>query len=790
MGLKRRAFLQQSAIIFAGLGASQVGLFSLADRYQTALAQPAHRKLALLVGINHYPETVSDRTPAWGSALNGCLTDVKLHRELLVSRFGFLAEDIVTLTDEAATRQAIERNFLEHLTAQARPGDVVVVHFSGLGSRVRLVNADDPTLDQEHNSFVPIDGTLPTAEQPEINDLLEETIFLLLRSLQTDQIVTVLDVGYGEPTDLVQGGTLRLRSRPAVPAGTLRADAVQQQEVLLNQLKLSRKQLDAQSSTASLMAQMPGLVLAAAHPGQVVVEGQWQGFTAGLFTYALTQHLWRSTPDTTLKTALSRVDSLVSQVMGDSQQPQITGVKSSDASLLPYFGAPMLMMGADGIVQSIDPDTKTIKVLLAGLPAPLLGSYGVNSLLKIESDRLPAKADGDTATSVFVQVRSQDGLLLKVRPLGEPAVSPRIVKPGLPVRESVRVLPRNMGLTVALDSSLERVERVDATSAFAALPGVSSIVAGEQPADCLFGKVNAPAAALTAALPTAPGAIADAPELPPPTLNGQSYGLFYLGRVAMPNTVTREGEAVKTAVNRLTPKLHTLLSSKLLRLTENSGSSRLGVRAVLEMVTPQERILAQQETSRAPWTLPAGRLTELFTSTGEIPVLEMGSHIQYRLQNYSDRPIYFLLLGLNTVGNAIAFYPTAALLDSSTSGFQQVLNSSSIAPGEIVTLPQSNLAPDWIVQGPPGIAETYLIFSRRPLTQSYTMLANVIRATSGARRANQLSQPLAVAQAVLEDIHHASQPLSIKADIPDDSFALDVDAWATFNFVYRVAATA
>jgi len=44
---------------------------------------------------------------------------------------------------------------------------------------------------------------------------------------------------------------------------------------------------------------------------------------------------------------------------------------------------------------------------------------------------------------------------------------------------------------VALDANLQRIERVDATSAFANANSVSAIaIAGEKPADCLFGKLD------------------------------------------------------------------------------------------------------------------------------------------------------------------------------------------------------------------------------------------------------------------------------------------------------------
>ena len=47
-----------------------------------------------------------------------------------------------------------------------------------------------------------------------------------------------------------------------------------------------------------------------------------------------------------------------------------------------------------------------------------------------------------------------------------------------PVYEKVRLIPQDIDLVVALDGQLERVERVDATSALAGIPFVTSIRAG------------------------------------------------------------------------------------------------------------------------------------------------------------------------------------------------------------------------------------------------------------------------------------------------------------------------
>jgi hypothetical protein len=98
-------------------------------------------------------------------------------------RFGFYPSDILTLSDQQASRQQIETAFLNHLTKQAQPGDLVVFHFSGYGRRVQLATSPEAVL----NSLVPVDGLVPTSEATAVNDLLEETLWLLLRSLPTER---------------------------------------------------------------------------------------------------------------------------------------------------------------------------------------------------------------------------------------------------------------------------------------------------------------------------------------------------------------------------------------------------------------------------------------------------------------------------------------------------------------------------------------------------------------------------------------------------------------------------
>ncbi|MDX2212533.1 MAG: caspase family protein [Oculatellaceae cyanobacterium bins.114] len=787
MGLTRRAFLQQTGVVLSAIGFSDIGV-SVLTQYQQVLAQPTHRKLALLIGINQYPEQVCDYIPVRGNALNGCLTDVELQRELLIHRFGFHPSDIVTLTDQQGTRQAIEDGFLMHLTQQARPGDVVVFHFSGLGSRVKI----DAIADHTHSSLVPIDGVLPTEENPAIHDVLLDTLNLLVRSLPTDQVTTVLDLSYVDPNRVIQNN-LRIRSRPSTPTGQLNDRELALQDQLLSQLKLSRDTWANQQAE-----QFPGITLTAARQQQGAIEAQWSGFSAGLFTYALTQQLWQTMPATTLRVNFSRVASLVNQSAGEEQQPQLSEAKGQTPNTA-YHLAP-LTPAADGVVTAIEEDGKTLQLWVGGLPSSTMDYYGSNTVLTLlpqpgepvhpsEGDRLeqpiPSATElSDRSTPLtqethLLQVRSREGLMLKARLVNPTAAAVPYV--GQFVREAVRLLPRNISLGIALDSTLERIERVDATSAFAAVPKVSTVVGAEQPVDYVFGRVIRDAQTVATALTNSPhinlSEVAPTNDVSP---KGR-YGLFNLGRVAVPNTLIQGDEAVKTAVNRLTPQLRSLLAMKLLRLINNPGSSRLGVRATLEIIAPQERVIAHQESSRAPWQPPQNKLAQLATD-GSISTTTIGSHVRYRLQNYSDRPVYFTLLGADTRSGAIALYPI------SSSDPDQPNPQNVIAPGATVLLPPPVPAPAWIINGPAGLTEIHIVFSRAPLTQCIATLDTAVGSNNTVYRVGALSNALEVVHALLQDLHQASVAIAPTSDIPSDAYLLSVDAWASLSFAYQVTA--
>ena len=155
--MKRRHFFQSAGATIAALGISQLELHQQSLLYAKVLAQSTPRKRALLVGISDYKYASLNGKLGWND-LPGAVNDVDLQRELLVHRFGFQSGDITILKNKEAGRQDILRA-MEDLVQWSKPGDVVVIHYSGHGSTV-----DDPDRifpNHLNGTIVPYDSDRP-----------------------------------------------------------------------------------------------------------------------------------------------------------------------------------------------------------------------------------------------------------------------------------------------------------------------------------------------------------------------------------------------------------------------------------------------------------------------------------------------------------------------------------------------------------------------------------------------------------------------------------------------------
>ncbi len=761
MGLDRRTFLQQAGLALFTWGATEAGISSLnkdsqlaalVKNYHQTLAESTSRKLALLVGINRYPDH---------EHLDGCLTDVELQRELLIHRFGFNPQDIVTLCDRQATRENIETAFIEHLAQQAQADDVVVFHFSGYGGQIKMplssevVTANDiDNVDPFKlvNSFVPVDGVLPSAKTSIANSILQDTLLVLAQSLSTSKCTFVLDTSFNT-TPRSKHSILKMRSVSEV------AESSSPQELIFLEQLRSDFAAKGLKPTKRLLS-LPGVVLSASGNNQVAAERQWNGFSAGLFTHALTQHLWHLTPSNKVQIALARTAATVEQTMGRQQQPSLN---SPEKSAIAYYLATSNAPNATGVVSKVS--NNIIEVKLLGLPATILYCYGVYSCLRLLS------ADGLDATQL--QIQSKAGLVGKTKLIQPGAVDSPL--PGQLVRESIRMLERNLGLNLALDADMPRIERVDATSAIANISGVNSAIAsGEQNADCLLGKIDR----------------VSAKDSNSNTENKtSSYGLYTAGGELISKTTGVNEEAVKVAIDRLKPQFDNLLAAKWLKLTDNEFSSGLKVGATLSTVTTEQSVNLHRTTLVAEnEQLPANK--QIFSSDrysvepnyDAVPILIKGSDIQLSLTNTSDRPLYLLILGINSDSSIFALYtPTK----STPAEAQTQLKNLEIASQGELTVPSAEDSWKWKVSDSVGINTLYAVFSVQPFTKTLTALANQPTFKLDQEQILNVTNPVAVINSLMEDLHVAS---SVPPELlPNgDVYALDVDRWATLSFIYEV----
>ncbi|MEB3339281.1 caspase family protein [Okeania sp.] len=798
MGLKRREFLQRASLALGALGINEAGWWRLQSRYLEALAETTGGKLAFLVGINEYPD----------QPLSGCVTDVEMQKELLVNRFGFLPADIFTLTNKQATRENIETAFINHLTNQAKPDDLVLFHFSGYGSRVsKMIDEDEhnelitSNLTSFQNSLVPIDGTPPNNNRRPRNDVLEETLWLLLRSLPTRKVVTILDTSYVYPGRNLQG-VLRIRSRPSSTTEPINIKEKAMQMELRNQQNLLGEQ-------ESYEREFPGVILNASQESQFATETDWNGFSSGLFTYALTQNLWSTTPATRLQMSFSQAASSVEKLTGANQQPEFKEAKQQTiaqstkvAAITPVtinsqnILSPVLPP-ASGVVTSVEDNGKAASIWLGGLPINVLDTVTSNSLFttipNFDSNfnfklQIRSRSGLNAKASVIVQANSSQESLKRSDKNTNNQTERFIASPelltGTLVREKIRVLPQPMDLMIALDSNLSRIERVDATSGFSAIPQVT-VVANTQSADYVFSRVRETS-------------ITQSSSAPLSSIYQGRYGLFSLGQMLIPNSIGEGGEAVKVAAQRLSSPLKTLLAAKILGLTKNESSTQIKVKANLVTITPgitrEPKIIMHRETlgisdgEKFPTNLED---VSNFGVSQELLTLPIGSQIQYRLYNDGARPVYFMLLILDSSGRIFAIDPKISnqvgdKARPSQTGLVISPRDSINMPPVMSKSPRETGTFGWRLTSPEGLAKSLIFCSYQPFEETIVTLNEQLSQVGDDLLIKEVSNPLAVAEAILRDLQGASKLAIQSSGLSTDDYTLDINSWATLNFVYRV----
>ncbi|MGO6785194.1 trypsin-like serine protease [Rhizobium ruizarguesonis] len=168
---------------------------------QTPVIESSPGDRALLIGIDDYEMREAK--------LTGSATDVKAMQVFLVKTLAYRPEQIHTLTNRKATREAILAEIDDWLVRQSTPGSRVFLYFSGQGSEeMGAEETTSPTLVAVDAKLVREAGKVTVT-----NQIRETEIAARLNSLKDRRVTLLIDACHVGPGS---------RSAVAAPSGTVR----------------------------------------------------------------------------------------------------------------------------------------------------------------------------------------------------------------------------------------------------------------------------------------------------------------------------------------------------------------------------------------------------------------------------------------------------------------------------------------------------------------------------------------------------------------------------------------
>ncbi len=691
--MKRRHFLQFAGSTLA-IGISHLDIVQQGNRYAKVLAQNTPRKLALLVGINDYPN--SDRF----TNLPGCVTDVDLHEKLLTYRFGFNKNDILRLTtnesaDKQPTRSNILTAFEEHLIKQAKPGDVVVFHFSGHGSKVPEPDLIQQCRKSEFNStFVPADSGQNGIAQ----DIMGRTLFLLMSALTTENVTVVLDSCHSG------GGTRGNYIIRSVPGEGLKISPqeIAYQKSWMERLNISSEEL-AQKRCAGVAK---GVVLASAKPEEDALDVDFGGFNAGAFTYLFTQYLWQTADN--VKNAISYINSGIKEYT--SNQHSLADGKQNQPIYFINKSAP----STDAVVIQSEGDKGT---LWLGGADQESRDFSNGSTFIIIDEQLQSLGK-------VKLISPTQGLTVKAQLIEKTRIT--ALKPGMLLQESIRVIPADLKLKIGLDSSLN-TEINTAKTLLSNIKRIEPIPAqkGNRPyptnIDYIFSRLTSAYQQKLQKL-----GLTNIPKV-------GSIGLFAAGLEPLSDTFGTSGESVQEAINRLSAKLKILLATRIIKTTLNANSSALNVEVAINLVDEPNNIIARAATAKSRNNRPSSAFY-----SSKLPLNKL---FQLQVVNNESIPLYLTILLVDSSGSMIVVFPYQWTADQKS---MMVESNQTLIVGKPEQLKLKALEK--------GSGEALIIISRKPLKKAVKTLVSLAEEQNRSEGVIEVKEPVEVIGDLLDDL--------------------------------------
>ncbi|NCS19321.1 MAG: DUF4384 domain-containing protein [Microcystis aeruginosa G11-06] len=700
--MKRRQLLSLTGSLLATLGLSQLELKQRAIFYRSVLAENTPRKRALLVGVNNYPDT------RW-ITLEGAVNDVKLQQELLIHRFGFQSDQILLLTDHEAARENILQAFEEHLIKWAQPGDVVVFHFSGHGSQV--FDPDQIFQDGQVSTIVPVDSILPPGypnKGGKVNDITGHTLWLLMQAINTENVTFILDSCHSGGA---RKGILTVRSRPGnrelnrTENSNIQLLASPQEQEYQKQL-MSRLNLTASDLATERKKGVPkGIMLAAARTDQAAIDASFGDTAAGIFTYILTRYLWQQTGGESVSQVMVSATATTDRILreyfptaGLLQQPEFnTREGSNNSQQAVYFLKPDQKVPAEAVVTQVQGNQ--VDLFLGGIDPRTLEAFGRGAILTL--------VDGEGKERGQVQIESRQELTAK----GKLMQTRDNIASGTLLQERSRAIPSNLTLRIGLDASLQQAKQ-----ALEAIKRIEVVSLEQTNFHYILGRISPIYHQQLQQLK-----VKKLPEV-------GSIALFSPALDLVPDSAGIAGEKVTDAVERLRPKLKSLLAARLVKLTLNNSSSRLSVAVAMETVDGSQ-LVAESFTVRGATITPVSQTRGLRGLTTNAQKIKLGTLIRFIVQNNESFPLYICVLLVSVDGGLTVLSPSQGNEDL-----------PPLAPQETINIPDVNRGDDYRfkVVGDLGLVEVLVIASTTPLKKAI----DVLRTLAADRGENTRGTPI------------------------------------------------
>lgn len=768
--IKRRHFLQLAGSTLAAVALDQLDIMRQGERYARVLAQSTPRKLALLVGINAYPHPVSN--------LRGCLTDVELQNELLVHRFGFNPKDIIIVSDNAETndlkpnRANILRVFKEHLIEQAKPGDVVVFHFSGHGSLVKDPNPlDTPECRKANNcdwngTLVPNDPLPPQGKGSEIivPDITGRTLFLLMDAINTENLTVVLDSCYSGASTRGNAVVRAAASRLSRAGETLVASAeeLDYQKQWLAQLNMSVEKFQQRRQKGIAK----GVALGSASRDQEALDVPFGDVHAGAFTYLLTRYLWQlpaNQSKVTVQANLIRSTKAEASLRGYTQVPVVEVKPDSNNGQKPFYFQDFTTPPAEAAITKVTGEQ--IEFWLGGVSSQNLASANTVFTLLDSSGKTISDKSGQPLA--LQQTNRRSGRLLGYGKLLSGNSSS--VKPGMLLRERVLGMPANPTLKVGLDASLGDEMEQARTALQTALfyQSVNRIevlpVDGQLSVDYILGRMTQ----------DYQRQLAKTGEDKLPTLG--SLGLFTPVLTPISNSFGRAGESATAAVNRLKPRLKLLLAGKVLQglATLSSDLQITGEIFAASRQGPRIQIASRGARER-------GGLIQMIATASQ--PFQAGETIQLKVENREDQELYLSCLASDAGGNITVLYP--ANWDAPEEAARIDRNSSLVVPR-----PEDEVI---LRLGGRGFLELLILISTSPLRNALRALQTIARSRGMQRGFLPVADDDSLDEVLgnlLGDVDELSRSARLRVESRTDDRrgrAIDTNTLAAFSTLIQV----